>query len=148
MQQLLRPWERNTLVFCFKDSKYYFIKVKSQQGEALCSEISFPELLCTTCTVQKRHKRRQKLSADESLRSCSRELESKNDNQAPQFLFFITYVLDYLKGCGIEMNHPWLVKMSISPTFSKVFLLKVGIKVYLQAVFVDIYSITQINPQC
>lgn len=148
MQQLLRPWERNTLVLCFKDSKHYFINVKSQQGEALCSEISFQELLCTTRTVQKRHKRRQKLSADESLRSCSRELESKNDNQAPQFLFFITYVLDYLKGCGIEMNHPWLVKMSISLTFSKVFLPKVGIKVYLQAEFVDIYSITQINPQC
>lgn len=69
------------MVLCFRDSKHYFVMVKSQEAKSLCSEDTFPEMLCNTFTVQRRHKKRQKLSADKSHhRICSRELESKKDN--------------------------------------------------------------------
>lgn len=94
------------LLWC-RDTKHYSIMVKSQEAISLCSEVTFPEMLCSTFTVQRRHERRQKLSADKyHLRICSRELESKKDNQAPWFLYGICF--GFFLGCGIEMNYPLL----------------------------------------
>lgn len=39
--QLLYPQERNVLMFWFKNPQQYFRKVKSQEAEALCSEVPF-----------------------------------------------------------------------------------------------------------
>lgn len=101
-------------VFQFKDPKHHFVKVKSQKAQALCSEASLPELLCTAHTVQRRHQRVQSLSADEScLRGISRELETRNDYQAPWFLFFLAYWTSE-RAVVLKWNHSlWQLPLSL-----------------------------------